>query len=305
MAAPPIPHWQAQILKGIGAPVTPQNLLFLNDWARAEGGSAANNPFNTTQGAPGATAYNSNGGNPVKNYTSPLEGLSATVQTLKNGRYGNILGALKQGTSAQASAQALAASPWGTGSLVLKMLGGGAGGAPAAVAPAGRGIPTPTPPQRGNPNGSNLAALIASTNQNLGLDGSPMLEQLLASRLSAPATSRAPAPPIVGGAPHAPAGPGGLTTVGGVQVDSKIVSPLEQIIRQFGVHPTSGYRDAAHNSAVGGAQNSDHLRGDAVDFGGNPQQLAALYRYAQGRYPYVEPRSQSGPGHVHVSFRRP
>ncbi len=39
-----------------------------------------------------------------------------------NGRYGNILAALKAGNNAMAVAQAIANSPWGTGSLVEKIL---------------------------------------------------------------------------------------------------------------------------------------------------------------------------------------
>ena len=104
MAAPGIPNWQAQILKGVGAPVTPANLQFVNAWARAEGGRASNNPFNTTQPAGGASSYNSVG---VRNYVSPQQGIQATIQTLNNGRYGDILSALRQGTNARAAAQAL------------------------------------------------------------------------------------------------------------------------------------------------------------------------------------------------------
>lgn len=122
MAAPSVPNWQAQVLTGVGAPVTPANLLFVNDWAKAEGGGATNNPFNTTEPGFNSTGkYNSVG---VQNYGDPQAGINATVATLKNGHYGNILNALHQGTDAKASAAALAASPWGTGSLVLKMLGG-------------------------------------------------------------------------------------------------------------------------------------------------------------------------------------
>lgn len=130
MATPGLPGWQTQILRGVGAPVTPQNLLFVNDWAKAEGGGAANNPFNTTEPGYGATGnYNSVG---VKDYATPQQGVQATLATLQNGRYGNILSALKQGTNARSAAQALAASPWGTGALVLKMLGGAGAEPPAA-----------------------------------------------------------------------------------------------------------------------------------------------------------------------------
>src|SRR4029077_19033537 len=78
------------------------------------------NPFNTTQSAPGASSYNSVG---VRNYQTPDQGVMATVQTLQNGRYGNIIQAMKAGKDPIAMAKALAASPWGTGALVLKVLG--------------------------------------------------------------------------------------------------------------------------------------------------------------------------------------
>lgn len=121
MAAPRVPGWQGTILSDLGAPVTPENLLFMNDWSRAEGGGADNNPFNTTQpGYHEIGNYNSVG---VKRYGDPNSGIQATVHTLQNGRYGNILAALRKGDSAVAAAQALANSPWGTGALVLKMLG--------------------------------------------------------------------------------------------------------------------------------------------------------------------------------------
>ena len=38
----------AEILRGIDAPVTAENLKFLKAWRQAEGGRASNNPFNTT-----------------------------------------------------------------------------------------------------------------------------------------------------------------------------------------------------------------------------------------------------------------
>lgn len=136
MAVPNTPNWQAQILHGLGKPVTAENVKFLNAWAQAEGGNASNNPFNTTQNAPGAVSnYNSVG---VKNYSSPAAGLAATIQTLQNGRYGAILNAMAKGNSAMADAAAEATTPWGTGSLIEKVLGGPVtGGTPTTSVPSG------------------------------------------------------------------------------------------------------------------------------------------------------------------------
>lgn len=153
--------------------MTPQNLVFLNAWARAEGGSASNNPFNTTQGAPGATSYNSVG---VRNYVTPSQGIGATVQTLNNGRYGNILAALRAGNNARAAASALASSPWGTGALVLKILGEAPAVATPPTAPPVAGLPAPQP-LRGRISPQALAVL----NTGNRLFGLPELPGSLAS----------------------------------------------------------------------------------------------------------------------------
>jgi hypothetical protein len=107
-----------RLLQKLNLPVTAANLTFLSAWQQAEGGSA-DNPFNTTEDAPGATDFNSVG---VKRYPSVAEGLDATAETLTNGYYGGILTALKEGNDPMAAARALAASPWGTGSLVEQVL---------------------------------------------------------------------------------------------------------------------------------------------------------------------------------------
>ena len=60
----------------------------------------------------------------VRNYLSSQDGIDATVRTIKNGRYQNIINALKTGDSAEKSALALKSSPWGTGELALKVVRG-------------------------------------------------------------------------------------------------------------------------------------------------------------------------------------
>ena len=118
------------ILKGLGAPITDENMKFFYAWRQAEGGKARNNPFNTTQSKPGSTFYNclkkgvSGCKSGVRNYLSSQDGIDATVRTIKNGRYQNIINALKSGDSAEKSAQALKSSPWGTGELALKVVRG-------------------------------------------------------------------------------------------------------------------------------------------------------------------------------------
>jgi hypothetical protein len=86
------------LLSKLGAPDTKANVSSLVDWEGLEGGnwnnSAHCNPLNTTQGMPGATDMNSNG---VKSYQNWNQGVEATVKTLKNGDYNDIVNALKTG----------------------------------------------------------------------------------------------------------------------------------------------------------------------------------------------------------------
>ena len=109
----------SDLLDRLGAPKTAENQRAIVAWATAEGTRASNNPLATTRTAPGTTDFNSVG---VKNYPSYDEGVQATADTLRNGRYGAILDALSSGQSAQAVAQAVAASPWGTGHGVERTL---------------------------------------------------------------------------------------------------------------------------------------------------------------------------------------
>jgi hypothetical protein len=113
-------QWATDLLGQLGLPVTAENVKALGAWAQAEGTKASFNPLATTQSMPGATSFNSVG---VRNYASYADGIRATAQTLTNGHYPNILAALQAGSSAVAVARAVAASPWGTGQGVLRVLG--------------------------------------------------------------------------------------------------------------------------------------------------------------------------------------
>jgi hypothetical protein len=100
-------------------PVTSENVRAMVAWQQAEGTRAQYNPLATTQDMPGATRFNSVG---VKNYETYQDGLTANIKALTNGRYANILAALQAGNSADAVAQAIANSPWGTGAGVERVL---------------------------------------------------------------------------------------------------------------------------------------------------------------------------------------
>lgn len=145
------PNWQRRLLRQLGAPATPANLQFLNEWHLREGGGDKNtahyNPLNTTQRAPGATAMNSVG---VKAYRNAQQGITATVQTLTNGRYDDIVSGLRSGRATVAQlASSASLRVWGTGTWASSgKAGAGAGGATAAPLslPEG-GVSAPVQPQ--------------------------------------------------------------------------------------------------------------------------------------------------------------
>jgi hypothetical protein len=114
------------ILKGVGAPITSENMKFLQAWRQAEGGKATYNPFNTTKKMSkdsGMTNYNSAG---VKNYSTPQLGIQATVDTLKLGYYTNIINDLKSDAGAEQIASNIdQLKTWGTGGLIAKVLSKG------------------------------------------------------------------------------------------------------------------------------------------------------------------------------------
>lgn len=189
----------------------------------------------------------------------------------------------------------------------------GGGGPAAAASPLAALAGASTGAKGGQSFTPGQIASLLGAQQAVGLTTSPTLMQLLqaktaAAAAAAPAT-RAPSASLA--IPEMPAGaarslasvPGPLDTHPGISVDQRILPDVEKIASQFDVKVNSGYRSPSHNAAVGGAQHSDHLTGDAVDFTGAPDALAALYKYAQGRFAYVEPMAQAK-DHVHISFRR-
>jgi hypothetical protein len=109
-------------LQGIGAPVTSANVSAMVAWAGAEGTVAICNPLATTQPEPGSWDFNSSH---VKNYqdfnghTCWYWGVTATLQTLKNGLYPDVLNVLYNPTpdfhtQCLNLAQAVGKDNWGT-----------------------------------------------------------------------------------------------------------------------------------------------------------------------------------------------
>jgi hypothetical protein len=112
-------QWAHDFLTRLGMPVTSENVRLMVAWQQAEGTRAQFNPLATTQNMPGATKFNSVG---VKNFLTYDDGITANIKAITNGRYEPILASLRRGDNAVATAQAIAASPWGSGGLVLKIL---------------------------------------------------------------------------------------------------------------------------------------------------------------------------------------
>lgn len=96
-----------------------------------------------------------------------------------------------------------------------------------------------------------------------------------------------------------------------IMIDQTLVVLLQAIREHFGkpVTITSGYRTAAHNTAVGGAKSSQHLLGRAADIQVQDTDPLAVAAYAEslmpgwggvGRYPVKAGRTK---GWVHVDTR--
>lgn len=104
--------WASGFLGAAGLPRTACNVAAVRAWEGAEGTfSEYNNPLDSTQREPGSYSVNSVG---VQHYVSTAQGEQATVKTLFNGYYPAIIAALRAGSSAQAVANAIASSKWGT-----------------------------------------------------------------------------------------------------------------------------------------------------------------------------------------------
>jgi hypothetical protein len=124
--------WQSQILTGLNAPVSQNNQNKLAAWNACEGndtglsGLGANNPFNTTCDCCGGAPISSNSAG-VRMYPTLAAGCQATLNTLKGGtRYAAIVTNLQQDGDAQAFANAVGSSGWGTnGGCIANALSSG------------------------------------------------------------------------------------------------------------------------------------------------------------------------------------
>lgn len=105
--------WAVTLLRALGAPVCGNNLVSLVAWQSAENTTADWNPLATTLPVAGAGDFNGVG---VKNYSSLLGGINATIATLRDGwttqGYGWILYRLSQCADPNVTVQAINASNW-------------------------------------------------------------------------------------------------------------------------------------------------------------------------------------------------
>jgi hypothetical protein len=161
--------WAVSVLRRLNIQPTAGAVQALVGWARAEGGhwnnNARYNPLNTTQPEPGAGNTGTQGN--IKVYKSWDQGIDATVQTLRSGRYGGIIAGLKSGDP-RAVASAIDQSPWGThGALIHNAISS----APAAV---------PHVPSS-NPTGGTIRAPAGATTTTAtpGVDNSGVRRSLI------------------------------------------------------------------------------------------------------------------------------
>lgn len=96
---------------------------------------------------------------------------------------------------------------------------------------------------------------------------------------------------------------GSLTSYGGRQFDSGVVSNVQYVDQNFGLRLTSGYRTSTQNSSVGGSPNSYHLSGRAADFVGTQAQMQAAQQWAQANGAREALIHNAGSGtHLHVAW---
>lgn len=110
------PSWARALLRDGGYPVTLCTVGAVIAWQAAEGDWRAghvgwHNLLNDKRKEPGSVNATTQG---VQKYTSWAQGLEATLATLRGPDYGGIRAALAAGNDAQAVADAVSASPWGT-----------------------------------------------------------------------------------------------------------------------------------------------------------------------------------------------
>lgn len=109
-------------LAGLGVPPYEGGLVALVNLMYAEGSRAANNPDDTTQSEPGATLFNTfDGSLHVWNFPTYEEGITAAVQTMRNGNNTEVVNALTARLSAEVVTEALIShSSWSSAGALYR-----------------------------------------------------------------------------------------------------------------------------------------------------------------------------------------
>lgn len=111
--------WAKSVLGGIGAPSSNTNVQAMLRWMAQEGGHSNNsayfNPLNTTKVMPGELGVMNDHG--VRRYANWEMGLQATLKTLNNGLYQNIIDAFRANADPKEIYAAIVSSKWGTKNL--------------------------------------------------------------------------------------------------------------------------------------------------------------------------------------------
>jgi len=84
-----------------------------------------------------------------------------------------------------------------------------------------------------------------------------------------------------------------------VEVNPKLIEWLASKPDDCSVTITSGYRDAKHNKVIGGAKNSYHLTGEAVDFITNCRDFFIFKAKVEKMSIIIYPK------HLHIDTRKP
>lgn len=115
--------WAVDVLARLGNTQPDADMVaFVVAWQAGEGTAAAFNPLATTQPAPGDTCFNYLSGRcGVRNYPDYETGMRATVETITNGYYPNILAGL-QTNDPERALNDVELGVWGTGGANVRAL---------------------------------------------------------------------------------------------------------------------------------------------------------------------------------------
>jgi len=85
---------------------------------------------------------------------------------------------------------------------------------------------------------------------------------------------------------------------------NNVLQPLRDAMG-YPINITSGYRSPALNTAIGGAVNSQHMKGEAADFVGSNN--AQMFNYIKDNLPFDqliwEAGNNTNPDWIHVSYK--